>query len=112
MPREHIVRTSCRVADQITSFERVRCEFVPASPIGTPAWYALTAVDEESGAVLGRRLTPAKLDGTPPDLTTAELMRLMGGAYRLACVRVDHALERLMEIDGKVARQLMSNPPG
>lgn len=95
------MQTSRLAADRITSYERVRCEYVPASPIGTPAWYALTAVDEESGAVLGRRLTPAKLDGTPPDLTTAELMRLMGGAYRLACVRVDHALDRLMELNNK-----------
>jgi len=95
------VQSSCLAADEITSFERVRCEFVPSSPFGTPAWYAVTGIDDETGAVLGRRLTPANMDGTPPDLIATDVARLMGGGYRLASVRVDHALERLMALNSK-----------
>jgi hypothetical protein len=95
------VHSSCLDADEITSFERVRCEFVPSSPFGTPAWYTVTGIDGDTGAVLGRRLTPANMDGTPPELTTAELARLMGGGYRLASVRVDQALKQLMALNDK-----------
>ncbi len=93
-------------AEQTTSFERVRYDFVPATDFGTPAWYTVTAADEESGFILGRRLVPANIDGTPPKLSSAQLMNLVGGRYRLECARVDHALDRLAKLNAGIARQV------
>jgi hypothetical protein len=107
---EQNVHSTASTAKQTALFDNVRCEFVPAASFGTPAWYALTVVDAETGVIMGRRLVPANIDGTPPQLTTRQLIELVGGGYRLACVRVDRALDRVAEITDTVARQLVARP--
>jgi hypothetical protein len=81
------------------------CEIsISSVELGSP--YRAICTDAATGIVIGSSSIPSALSGGPPTISAAEVIRMIGGAYRLASIALEIETDELARHSRRITDQL------
>lgn len=80
------------------------CDISISAELGSP--YQAICTDSETGIVIGSSSISSTARGDPQMISAAEIVRMIGGAYRLASIALDIEADELARRSRRLSDQL------